>query len=175
MHNNPFYTMLLLLAALSVAGCTPATGLNTPCRLIKRNPDGGAPLTITEADVQAKVTEGSAGINKDVVSFGAVECEDLVCVRDAEFKPNRADAQENTMPVAADAPAYGYCSKACVPGSLCPSHDSSLDDGPHKLRCRSLILDAETLKNLADQGLSPGNTKDPYFCARGGTDTSQTE
>lgn len=145
----------LLAASLVVTGCRPATDLNTPCRLVKRNPDGGTPLPILEKDVLAKTST-----NKDFISFGTVECEDLVCVRDTNFKSDAGP----------DDPAFGYCSRSCAQGSSCPSQDSSLDDSADRLRCRALLLDAETLKALADQGLNPGNVRDPYFCARGGAD-----
>jgi len=147
--------LALTAAALVAAGCKPATDLNTPCRLVKRNPDGGAPLTISESVVRANLSA-----DKDFISFGTVECEDFVCVRDTNF-------QSDAGP---DEPAYGYCSRSCAAGNACPSFDSSLDDGPDRLRCRALLLDAETLKQLADQGLNPGNVRDPYFCARGGAD-----
>ncbi|GMU58380.1 MAG: adventurous gliding motility lipoprotein CglD [Myxococcales bacterium] len=143
----------LFAGALLVTGCKPATDLNTPCRLVKRNPDGGAPLPIPEKDVAARVDA-----NKDFLSFGTVECEDLVCVRDTGFKSDAGP----------DDPAFGYCSRSCAEGSSCPSQDSSLDDGPNRLRCRALLLDAETLAELTRQGLNPGNVRDPYFCARGG-------
>jgi hypothetical protein len=147
--------LALIAAALVVAGCKPATDLNTPCRLVKRNPDGGSPLPIAEKDVIAKV-----GADKDFISFGTVECEDLVCVRDTGFKSDAGP----------DDPAFGYCSRSCVQGNTCPSYDSSLDDSADRLRCRALLLDAETLTQLANQGLNPGNVRDPYFCARGGAD-----
>jgi hypothetical protein len=149
-------TAVMFVAAASlVMGCRPATDLNTPCRLVAGNPDGGAPRQLLEKEVRAKQTA-----NKDFISLGTVECEDFICVRDTSFQSDAGD----------DDPAFGYCSRACAQGSSCPSQDSSLDDGPNRLRCRALLLDAETLKELSDKGLNPGNVRDPYFCARGQPD-----
>lgn len=153
----------ILACAPLVTGCKPATDLNTPCRLVKRNPDGGSPLPVPERDVVARIDA-----NKDFLSFGTVECEDLVCVRDTGFRPPLTDGGTDGGAVDLDAPAFGYCSRACAQGSTCPSQDPSMDNGPNRLRCRALLLDAETLADLNRQGLNPGNVRDPYFCARGG-------
>lgn len=141
----------IVTAALLAAGCRPATDLNTPCRLVAGNPDGGAPRQLLERDVRAKATA-----NKDFISLGTVECEDFICVRDTNFQTDAG----------LDDPAFGYCSRSCPQGSSCPSQDSSLDDGPNALSCRALLLDAETLAALTKAGLNPGNVRDPYFCAR---------
>jgi hypothetical protein len=145
----------LAALVLAASGCRTSTDLNTPCRLVKGNPDGGAPLPILEKDVRAKTST-----NKDFISLGTVECEDFVCVRDTSFASDAGD----------DAPAYGYCSRACAQGGACPSQDQALDQGRSALRCRPMLLDAETLKVLSDQGLNPGNVRDPFFCARGAGD-----
>lgn len=147
------FLVSLALGAMVAVGCRPATDLNTPCRLVKRNPDGGSPLPILEKEIA-----DALGANKDFLSFGTVECEDFICVRDNGF-------QSDAGP---DDPAFGYCSRACSAGSTCPSQDSSLDESPSRLSCRALLLDAETLKQLADKGLNPGNVREPFFCARGG-------
>lgn len=153
MSIRPLIAAALLVGGLVASGCRPATDLNTPCTLVKSNPDGGVPLPILEKDVRAKQSA-----NKDFVSLGTVECEDFVCVRDTGFTSTAAD----------DAPAAGYCSRQCSPGTACPSSDADDDTGPNALGCRALLLDAETLKALADQGMNPGNVRDPYFCARAG-------
>lgn len=140
--------------ALTFAACKPATDLNTTCTLVKRNPDGGAPLPILERDVR-----DMSGANKDFIAVGSVQCEDLICVRDAKF----------TSDAGLDDPAQGYCSRQCAQGSSCPSYDEKLDRGSTALSCRPLLLSAETLALLKDE--FPG-VRDPYFCARssdGGT------
>jgi hypothetical protein len=142
----------IVFAALTVfSACKPKTDLNNKCSLVKRNLDGGQPLPIAEADLKSKKAN-----NKDFLSFGTVECEDLLCVRDADF-------QSDAGPTEA---AFGYCSKACQVGAVCPSFDETLDKGSSALSCRALLLDAETLARLKETGGLPGNITDPYFCAR---------
>lgn len=146
--------LLFVAAALGVfaIGCKPATDLNQPCTLVKANPDGGRALSITEREVRQ-----AQGANKDFISVGSVECEDLICVRDTNFV---SDAGEND-------PAQGYCSRACQQNSTCPSFDENLDKGPTALRCRALLLSAEALAQITGDAGIPG-VRDPYFCARGG-------
>ena len=97
---------LLLGVPLFFNACRVATDLGLPCQLVKKNPDGGTTsVPILESDLP--------GGNKDFISFGATECEDLVCVRDAKVP-------RTGVPGAA---ALGYCSRACVPnasgGNVC--------------------------------------------------------
>lgn len=147
--------LLMVAAALGVfaLGCKPKTDLNQPCKLVKRNPDGGRPLEILEGDVR-----NIKGADKDFISVGSVECEDLICVRDSLFGSDAGAAE----------PAVGYCSRQCVQGSECPSFDEAFDKGSTALRCRALLLSAETLAALSagDGGFT--GVRDPYFCARGG-------
>jgi hypothetical protein len=141
------------VCALLASACKPGTDLNRPCRLVKRNPDGGAALPILESEVKNKV-----GRNKDFISIGTVDCEDLICVRDADLTNDAGPFD----------PAFGYCSRGCLEGSTCPSYESALDKGTTRLNCRALLLDKETLAQLAGaDGGSPGNVRDPFFCARG--------
>jgi hypothetical protein len=136
--------------------------LGVPCNLVRRNPDGGASLLIREGEIP------DGGRTVDFISFGATECEDLVCVRDGNV-PFTGQPQ---------APAVGYCSRACVPGSSigCPAKDSADDNNPaKKLTCRSLILDETTLALLRSTDPAKfhqyfGETTSPYFCARSAPD-----
>lgn len=151
-----------VMVALSVAlvGCRAATDNNRPCTLKKKGPDGTA-VAITEGELRAKT-----GFSKDFISFGVVECEDLICVRDSTFAGN-ADST---------APAMGYCSVGCDPKNPCVSFDDAMDRDPNtKLGCRALMLDAVTLETVCPSNLQPGqvnwckevnNVKSPYFCAR---------
>ena len=60
---------------------------------------------------------------KDVVSYGAPECEDWMCIRDAQFVPREG------------APAaIGYCTRACAPETGCASKDPE-----NPLTCRQLL------------------------------------
>lgn len=150
--------LLLVVAALGVfaVGCKPATDLNQPCKLVKRNPDGGRPIEILESDVR-----NIKGADKDFISVGSVECEDLICVRDSFFVSTAADGE----------PATGYCSRQCAQGAECPSYEESLDKGPNALKCRALLLSAETLAALATDGGGFTGVRDPYFCARSRSST----
>jgi hypothetical protein len=149
--------MLYIAAALAIVavGCKPATDLNSPCTLVKRNPDGGVPLPITEGEVR-----NAQGQNKDFIAVGSVECEDLICVRDSNFSNDAGTTEAAT----------GYCSKQCQADltNACPSFEESFDKGPKALSCRALLLSAETLAilNASDGGGFPG-IRDSFFCARG--------
>lgn len=165
MKRLSFVVYALVAISLFGLACRPKTDLNQKCALVKRNPDGGSPLPVLEGDVKALT-----GFNKDFIAFGTVECEDLVCVRDSNFQSGTREADGGFTPANPSDPAFGYCSRPCVEGSQCPSYDESLDRGPDALRCRALLLDKETLAALAAQGGSPGNVRDPFFCARGKTD-----
>lgn len=151
----------LLFAALALpAGCHVNTDLGRLCQLVKRNPDGGAgSVPIVEGDLP--------GANKDFISFGATECEDLVCVRDA-YVPRTG---------VATAAAAGYCSRSCVPNSSigCPAANSSDDTDPaRKLGCRALLLDEQTLGAICSNDPATcqqlGDARSPYFCARSNPD-----
>lgn len=142
----------LLLAVLTVA-CKPSTGLNTRCQLPRKS-DGGTSY-LTEGQVQE-----STQANKDFIAFGAVDCEDFVCVRDSSF-PKGSDLS---------APAEGYCSRDCLDEtSKCESDTSvsTLDKNPATaMRCRALLLDKESLAALPP-GTLPIAGGQPFFCARG--------
>jgi hypothetical protein len=149
-------TAVLFLAALiSLGACRVATDLGRPCTLVKKNPDGGSgSLAILEADLP---------VNKDFISFGATECEDLVCVRDAAVP-------KSNIP---NATATGYCSRACVPNvsNGCPGANPDDDKDPNKkLGCRALLLDEQTLGVICTTQpatcQSIGDTRSPFFCAR---------
>ena len=148
---------LLLGVPLFFNACRVATDLGLPCQLVKKNPDGGTTsVPILESDLP--------GGNKDFISFGATECEDLVCVRDA-------NVPRTGVPGAA---ALGYCSRACVPNASggCPAANKSDDSNPDKrLTCRALLLDEATLGAICTNDPSTcqkiGDTRSPYFCARG--------
>jgi hypothetical protein len=154
-------TRLSLISAVAVfaaIGCTPPTNLNVVCTLVKKTPDGGSgSVFITEGDI-------SANASRDVISFGAVECEDLVCVREggAPLSGNAGQA------------ATGWCSRPCLEtqANACPSNDPALDKNPATaFSCRKLLLDEAALASLktADPGAYKkyfGDTTSPFFCAR---------
>lgn len=158
-------SVLALLAVLS-AGCSVPSDLNTPCVLVRKDPadpTGKASLPLLEQEIAP---------NKDFLSFGSVECEDYVCVRDALF--TRPGVEEGTA-------ATGYCSRQCSLNSPlgCPSYDEALDKAPDtKLTCRALLLDVNTLAAIRQADPENyqrffGTTETPYFCARGGDSQTQ--
>ena len=146
--------LLFAVTALGLiaVGCKPATDLNQVCQLVKRNPDGGTPMPILESEVR-----NASGQNKDFIAFGSIDCEDLICVRDANFVNDAGPGD----------PATGYCSRQCVQDTKCPSYDEKLDTGPKALNCRALLLSAETLAQLGTGDGGFAGIRDPYFCARG--------
>lgn len=149
------WVVVVALGVVTV-GCRAPTDNNRPCTLKKKGPDGSA-VAITEGELKAKT-----GFSKDFISFGVVECEDLICVRDSTFVGS-SDA---------NAPAMGYCSVACEFGKdTCPSFDDAMDRDPNtKLGCRALVLDEQTLAAVCPPPPAPApycpNVKSPYFCSR---------
>ncbi len=145
------YWLIVASVTLVLASCTVSSGLNKPCSLPKKI-DGGIVVPITEQEVQENSGANETS-TRDFIAFGAVDCEDLVCVRDATFP-------KGTM---LDQPAIGYCSRPCAKGLACPSDDPALDQrGDTRMTCRALLLSKEVLAQL------PISAKEPYFCARGG-------
>lgn len=166
-------TRLILFSALVITGllldgCKVSTDLGTPCVMVKRDPtdtntaDGIRSVPITEGDFDTEPTG-------DLISFGAVECEDLVCVQDAQHR------QWTNNPATA---LTGYCSRSCVQGSTTgcsPQADTGNDSDPaQKMDCRALLLDSATMGRLCQTDPAKceqyfGNNTSPYFCARGAT------
>ena len=151
--------VVLLSAALLASGCEVTTELGKPCTLVKK------PTAEEEAQgiPNKPVLESEIAPNQDFISFGATDCEDLICVRDAEY-PRDPDP---------NAPALGYCSNECVEGSDgdCEVTGSDVnDDLKTRMVCRSLLLDQTTLERLKrDDPVAYrqtfGETNSPYFCA----------
>lgn len=132
--------------------------------MVKRDPnvDGGR-LYVTNGDLQARAMN-------DFISFGSTDCEDLICVRDAEYSPPDGGALNPNET------AKGYCSKSCILGDSCPSSSAELDSNPRtRMTCRPLLLDVETLRalckgNEVDRARCRtyfGDTNSSDFCARG--------
>lgn len=153
---------LLFSLVIAGSGCKAGSDLGKQCQMVKRDPnvDGGR-LFILNKEIKV-------GANKDFISFGAVDCEDLVCVRDSDFAATAGADPEGI--------AFGYCSRQCAPATVCAAEKPS-DDNDAKLRlsCRALLLDAETLAALCNGSPEDrakceaylGNVESPYFCARG--------
>lgn len=150
--------------ALSMMACKVDTDLGKEgCHLLKSGPDGGA--------VNVIVAELSAG--KDFLSFGSVECEDLVCVLDAQGVSVLL-AQATANPAVLANPATGYCSRACAQGSStgCTPQFEDLQNDPSKVMgCRALVLDNDTIAEICKDPVKCrlyfDNNRSAYFCARG--------
>jgi hypothetical protein len=156
-----------LVTGLLLTGCKVETDLGNQCGMVKRDPtdtdgtDGYRSVPITEGDFPDGEPQG------DLISFGALGCEDLVCVQDAAHRKWTGNPSE---------PLIGYCSRPCVVGSATgctPQGEISNDTDPDlKMACRSLLLDSATMGRLCQADPDKcaqyfGNTTSPYFCARG--------
>jgi len=159
--------LLLLVAAaitLTMMACKADTDLGKPgCHLLKAGPDGGA--------VDVIVAELSAG--KDFLSFGAVECEDLICVLDQDAV-GALLAQATANPAVLSDPARGYCSHACAQGSTsgCTPQFQDLQQDPSLIMsCRALVLDNDTIAEICKDPVKCqeyfNNSRSAFFCARG--------
>lgn len=137
-------------------GCAETGDIGRPCFMVKSDGDGGT----------APITEGEIDLNRDVISFGALECDQFICVR-------QRYAPAGTNP---DAPAVGTCSDTCVQGSAdaCRGLFPEADLTAGEFTCRALMLDEESLNAICDadpvlcERLLGGNDT-PYYCAQGET------
>lgn len=150
----------LLASSFFFLACPPRGDLGNPCKMPRRT-DAGT-TNLTEKEVRAR-TGTAANATRDFLAFGSIDCDDLLCVRDATYASDAGD----------DAEALGYCSKPCDIGAACPS--SNPDDdmrGDRRLNCRPLLLDEQTLEAINQDPAARrilNNVKSPYFCARGST------
>lgn len=167
-------TALLMSATLMLGGCAVSSEIGKECTLVRK-------ATAEEEQLHGRkfmaILESEVAPRQDFISFGSIECEDLVCVRDEDF-PRAVDENGEVIPTAE---AKGYCSKACVEGSnACEVTDTSgvQPDLPGRMTCRALLLDQETLEALraSDEDFyrrTFGENNSPYFCA--GTPASQQD
>lgn len=151
---------LLMSAGLLLGGCNVTTQLGVPCELVRaatpqERENGGLKFV--------PIYEKELVRGQDFISFGAVQCDDLICVRDASVAPS--DNPEDV--------ALGYCSKECIEGTTtgCEVTDSSVaQDLKDRMACRALLLDQATLDALraADPDYyraTFGENTSPFFCA----------
>ncbi len=175
-------TALLMSAALFLGGCEVSSEIGKECTLVRK-----ATAEESEANGGRKfmpILQKEIALNQDVISFGSIQCEDLICVRDADFPPTMMANPEdpNGEPIInPNADAKGYCSKECVEGSsACEVKDTSgvLQGLPERMSCRSLLLDQATLEALRSANEARyretfGENNSPFFCA--GATTSQPQ
>lgn len=159
--------VILLSAALVGTGCTVTTDLGKKCELKKTVVTRDAEGNITNKEV-VTILQSELAPGQDYIAFGVTECEDLICVRDAQA-PLVEPSTDNPVPK-----ALGYCSRACIEGSdesACEVTASDTVAGvKSRMACRSLLLDTATLEKLRaeDPALyrqTFGETLSPYFCA----------
>jgi hypothetical protein len=159
---------LLVGAALLCGGCQVSSDIGKSCVLVRKatatelqeHPELGNTRSIMESELHS---------GEDFISFGSVECEDLVCVRDAGYKPELA-ADADPTKVA----ATGYCSKACVADpalNSCAVTSSEVEASlKERMTCRALLLDQKALDDLRANDPAAyhamfGENNSPYFCA----------
>jgi hypothetical protein len=159
------FLAVAVVAALSMMACKADTDLGKPnCNLLKALPDGGATNVI--------VGELSAG--KDFLSFGSVECENLICVLDQNAVAVLL-AQATANPAVLNDPAQGYCSQACAQGNTSgctPQYQDLQNDPTLVMSCRALVLDNDTIAEICKDPVKCAeyfnNSRSAFFCARGG-------
>jgi hypothetical protein len=154
---------VLAVCAAGCAGCQE-TDLGHPCVLKKKNPDGGKPLEMTSDDVTAQ--------GQDIVSLGAQECEDFICVRDLGEPVPDGGSDAGSQPDGGNRVLTGYCTHACTGTGTGPCGLGESPDPNRPYECRSLLLDDQTLRALcfSNPGLCDdlfGPERSSNFCARG--------
>jgi len=145
------------------AGSCVETDVGAPCNLQKvrldQNLPGCADVTPDQVDEHPEcfhptVDDLRAGPDKEYVSFGAAECDNLTCVRSA------GDA----IPESEDAP-NGSCSGECITDQDCSSPEGDFV-------CRELFLDQAFLTQLRSSLTEEeyaryfGRIQNTKFCAR---------
>ena len=146
---------LLVGAALWCGACQVSSDIGKPCVLVKRSTSGAKYDPVVQADITS---------DQDFISFGSLECEDLVCVRDARSEIKLAEDGNSVL---------GYCSKACVAEAqgTCTVNNSAADPTVKaNMSCRALLLDQPTLdalraKDPVGYRQTFGDNASPYFCA----------
>jgi hypothetical protein len=144
----------LVSAALLSSGCEVTSELGKPCVLVKASSTGQGSEPVTLSDLQP---------GQDFVSFGSLDCEDLICVLDA--KSERQTTQDGKV--------LGYCSRPCVATlqDNCAVTDESVSaELRNRMTCRALLLDQAALDKLrADDPARYrqifGDHNSPYFCS----------
>jgi hypothetical protein len=164
---------LLVGAALVCGGCKVSSDIGKTCVLVRK---ATAEEQKAEPDKEPfrYIMESQLTAGQDFISFGSVECEDLVCVRDADYDP-QLEATADRTKVA----ATGYCSKPCVADTdnnalttdaCAVTSDEALPSVKASMTCRAMLLDQQALDALraADRTTYRtyfGDNTSPFFCA----------
>ena len=128
---------ILLSAAFLLGGCQVVTELGKPCALVRRATEEEFKATGERA---ALLKERELTPGQDFISFGSLDCEEQICVRDAAVP-----AGSNP-----EAVAQGYCSRPCVEDSTaCEVTNADVSDAlRQRMTCRPMLLDDEALNRL---------------------------
>jgi len=169
MHNRVsplgFFALACFLCLFLGAGSCVDTDVGAPCNLQKMRADASLPgCGDIGQDARPEdrpecfhptIADFAAGPEKEYVSFGAAECDNLTCVRSAG----------EPLPASEDAP-NGTCSGECINDQDCDS------EGNGKFVCRELFLDQAFLTQLRDSLTEEeyakyfGRIQNTKFCAR---------
>ena len=163
--------VILLSAVVLATGCTVTTDLGKPCVLKKTQDVKDANGNVTGTEV-VSILQSELSTGQDYIAFGITECDDLICVRDADEPFLEEPALGSSQPPRT---AVGYCSRACIEGSdasACEVTDKGAvpDELESRMACRSLLLDTQTLERLRAEDPAAyrrtfGETLSPFFCA----------
>jgi hypothetical protein len=169
---------LLVGAALVCGGCKVSSDIGKPCVLVRKATDAEQ-----EAEPNGEpfryIMESQLSAGQDFISFGSVECEDLVCVRDADFDPKLAATADK-----AKTPATGYCSTPCVQGadttlgnSCAVTTTEAQAEVKERMTCRPMLLDQQALDALRSADRTTyrsyfGDNTSPAFCAAAKPETT---
>lgn len=163
MGRYPLLLSFSLLFSLGAGTCAE-TDIGAPCQLQKTRMDPTLPgCDDVEQDQLAQRPECfrpnlqdlDEGRDKDYISFGVAECDNLTCVR----------SRGSELPASEAEPA-GACSGECITDADCQGVDGDFV-------CRELVFDDEFLGSLRDT-LSEeeyerylGRIQNAKFCAKG--------
>lgn len=163
MGRHPLPLSLLLILTLGAGTCAE-TDIGAPCQLQKTQMDPTIPgCEDVEQDQLAhrpecfrpNLEDLAAGQDKDYISFGVAECDNLTCVR----------SRGTPLPSSEAEPA-GACSGECITDADCQGVDGGYI-------CRELVFDDAFLGSLRET-LSEeeyerylGRIQNAKFCAKG--------
>lgn len=152
------------LAIFLSAGSCVDSDVGAPCSLQKvqldRNLPGCADATPDSVDSRPEcfhptLADLEAGRDKEFVSFGVADCDNLTCVR----------SRGQAVPANEGEPT-GHCSSECITDDDCRS------EGNGRFVCRELFLDqaflAQLRENLSEEEYARyfGRIQNTKFCAR---------
>jgi hypothetical protein len=147
-------------ACFALVACNVPTDLNNPCRLSKPDPnnDGGLIFIMTTDPIVVGTNGTSTFSQFDFISSGDSDCENLVCIREANPAMGFYDDT--------DGYEHGRCSNNCIVDQG-NSHSSNCGEAEKGLICRQLALDQSFIDAYCNS--------DPAGCqCIFGTDTSAT-